>query len=102
MVKLSENELQDIIERDAPGSRLIHTVSQATSDDVSTDSGTPDLERLHDKHDSNAAADAPTDDGDVQIVTIGPKEATDPWDRGSAPKSVVISTKTKRIIGRQG
>jgi hypothetical protein len=105
MATLSNRELQDIIERDAPGSRLVDARPASAATDTDTDVGTPDLERLRGK-DGGAARDvahADSDDSDdVQIVTIAPKEAADPWDRGSAPKSVVISTKTKRIIGRQG
>ncbi len=33
---------------------------------------------------------------------VEPKSAPHPLDRGSRPKAVVISTRTKKIVGSQG
>jgi hypothetical protein len=116
MAKLSEEEVQEIIQREAPGTEVAPPPRSGAAVEPAADAGTPDLEHLQRKY--GDAADAPAaeraddghdpdaddedDDDDVEIVSVRPKEAADPWDRGATPKSVVISTKTKRIIGKQG
>jgi hypothetical protein len=42
------------------------------------------------------------DDDDVEIVSVAPEQPAEPWDRGARPKAVVVSSKEKRVIGRQG
>jgi hypothetical protein len=39
---------------------------------------------------------------DDEIVAVEPIEALHPWDRAARPKVVVISSKDKKIVGKQG
>lgn len=119
MAKLSREELEDIIERDAPGTRMVKR--DATADPRSVraqpEETTPDLETLRRKYLGTDAAPAATeeavgdaeddaagedDDDDDEIVAVEPAEPADPWDRGARAKAVVVSGKDKKIIGRQG
>ncbi len=42
------------------------------------------------------------EDEDEIVATASPNAGTDPWDPANQPKSVVISGKTKKVIGEQG
>lgn len=133
-MKLSREELNEIIERDLPGSKLLETASDSDlrSLRAPADLDSPDIETLRErflgkskqatamrasksaspaKRDTTAATDAKksiprrppkSDDDDVEIVIVTPKRPTEALDRGSRPKAVVVSSKEKKVIGRQG
>jgi hypothetical protein len=114
MAKLTQEELEEIIERDAPGHRI---VSRGQDEDllapsVTPDEGTPDLARLRLKFLGTDAVSDGADEvaegsdnpgsNDVEMVTIEPDERATPWDHGSKPKVVIVSGKQRKIIGSQG
>lgn len=121
MAKLPRDELERIVERDAPGHTLA-TPSEVQGDrptPVEPDESSPDIAALRAKYlgepAPEAAADA-ADDGavdeaadeggaeeaDDEIVPVTRTDAADPWDHASRPKTVVISGKDQKIIGSQG
>ena len=127
VAKLSREEIQQIVERDAPGSRLVERVpdedrlARATTGAgaVYVDDETPDLLTLRrrylgdpapDDHGDAAGVELPVDGEsnedsnavDDEIVLITPPGPADRWGRGPGPKSVVISGRERRIIGWQG
>jgi hypothetical protein len=103
---LAEQQLEKIIARDMPGYKLArrHLVDERRPE---PDEAAPDINALRKKYlgDSFSFADnaeseveQPQDAGDV-IVAVEPAEGSDDQIR---PKTVVISGKSKRVIGRQG
>jgi hypothetical protein len=73
---------------------------------IAVDAGTPDLERLRQKYLGRGTASVQarpdaTQDEDA-IVSVEPEEVQDPRDRAQRTKSVVVSGRAKRIVGRQG
>jgi hypothetical protein len=117
MAKLTSEELEEIIRRDAPGHRIVARAQDedAMAATVTPDEGTPDLAMLRKKFlgaeaASDNAAAVPQDDAadanpgsdNVEMVTIEPDERATPWDHGSRAKTVIVSGKEKRIIGSQG
>jgi hypothetical protein len=104
MARLTRRELEQIIARDLPGHELI-------SDDVEVPGRTPAAEPDEPGRDIAAlretylgAADGvrdPINEHD-QIVAVRAKGADDPYDHRSRPKTVVVSAREKRVIGRQG
>ena len=126
MAKLTRKKLQEIIEQADPSTQLVDT--KAAGDRPATtaaDFDTPDIEQLRSKFLGEDVAREPTKpakstksakksatarsakpkagpDDDISIVSVEKKQKTDPWDRGSRPKAVVVSDKEGRIIGRQG
>ncbi len=134
-MKLSREELNEIIERDVPGTRLVETSHDADPRVVRApaDLDSPDIDTLREKflgrskkkaNVSPVRASAPgkrraaksrdvakptparsspgDDDDDVEIVTVTPKRPVEALDRGARPKAVVVSSKAKKVIGRQG
>lgn len=123
MANLSDEEKRAIIERDLPGYRIVEGGGTSKSiapdaPEVKPEGGTPDVAALRRKYFGEEAADetgtpeavgsgatskglAPPDDDD-EIVPAEPTNKRDAWDRGSRPKSVVISGSQKKIIGSQG
>jgi hypothetical protein len=110
MARLKKNELESIISRDLPGYRLMsrgepHDAGEAH---VEPDEVAPDIDRLRQKYlgaDEPDGNDVRVDTGpntDDEIVSIQPATGADPFGRGSAPKKVVVSGRTRRVIGSQG
>jgi hypothetical protein len=123
MSKLSDDEKEAIIKRDLPGYKFIRDagVSKsivADSSRVEPEAGTPDIVALRKKYfgedvdypestgglskEVRFSGDPETTNDDDEIVTVQPENKRDAWDRGSQPKSVVISGAKKKIIGSQG
>jgi len=131
MGKLTREELQQIIERDLPGHRVVASQnepveeaisSDASSTDLGVEAATPDLATLRRKYlrkkylsedtlDAEEAADASVEaerladedsDDDDEIVLVASKNSSDPLDRRSQVKAVIVDTRTKKIIGAQG
>jgi hypothetical protein len=119
MAKLSRKQLQEIIEQADPNSKLVDTSAPADRPTAESDFDTPDLDQLRAKFlgadaaleptkptkkkaKASKAAKAPPAGEDVSIVSVEKKQKTDPWDRSSRPKAVVVSDDEGRIIGRQG
>jgi hypothetical protein len=116
MASLSDDELNEIIERDMPGHRLVRRAGDERADSGNAapdqvDDVSPDLAELREKYlgESADAASADTADStpkprntDDEIVIVEPKERTDPLDHGSRPKAIVVSGKERRVIGYQG
>jgi hypothetical protein len=127
VAKLTRKKLQEIIEQADPSTQLVDT--NAAGDRPATaaaDFDTPDIDQLRTKFlGENAAPEATkpaksakksakksataksakpkgASDDDISIVSVEKKQKSDPWDRGSRPKAVVVSDEEGRIIGRQG
>lgn len=130
MGKLSRKDLEEIVERDLPGSRLVEKAAGQDPEGLRAgpEEVTPDVAMLRRKYlgtdeaeagpgeeypgglESGAEADAGTaadEDGDddaddAEIVAVEPAAVADPLDRGSRAKSVVVSSRDRKIIGSQG
>jgi len=128
MAKLSKKELQQIIERNLPGHKIVEGAEKdegpagardpATSSGAQVEADTPDIASLRRKYLRKrfltaGGEDAPgtagafdeklgADSDDVDIVLVESKNSSDPLDRRSQIKAVLIDTKTKKIIGAQG
>lgn len=129
MSRMTDEEINDIIERELPGYRMSRSKLDTGEQDAmpsvaraKSDASTPALEKVRAKYlgkregksrsarstKSRRSRSAPRDevnpdlvaDDDV-IVAVEPSDR-DPLDRGARAKSVVVSAKEKRIIGRQG
>ena len=124
MAKLSRDELERIIEHDAPG----HTLASApeSQEERSTraepEESSPNIAALREKYLGEPAPLAPADElgaptgddaeeadagdageeADDEIVPVQRTDAADPWDHESRPKTIVVSGKDKKIIGSQG
>jgi hypothetical protein len=114
MARLSKPELEEIVARDLPGYVLVRQEespdarsAQAEPDDVG-----PDIEQLREKYlgtsegaagrGARAAEARDAETMDDAIVTVQPRETTDPFDHPSRPKTVVVSGTDRRIVGSQG
>ncbi|HJU56090.1 MAG TPA: hypothetical protein VJ715_16015 [Pyrinomonadaceae bacterium] len=131
MATLSKEEIEAIVERDMPGHRLVRGAADERADDSErsggnldsresgpdSDAASPNLDTLREKlrrrrggntrSDSqvDARASRESDDADDDediIVAVRPKVSRDPFDVGPRTKAVVISGRSKRVIGRQG
>lgn len=107
MTKMSRKKLQEIIEREEPGARLVEGAPGRDAERLAaTDFDTPDLAQLREKFlgpsDASASADADDDDDEIAIVSVEKGAKSDPLDRASRPKAFVVSEKEGRVIGRQG
>jgi hypothetical protein len=123
---LAKRELEEIIARDVPGYKLARQHAAQDYPSIEPDESSPDIESLrakylgseaeqdfgaldgvdHLQHEDNpgpagevAAGDA---DSDAMIVAIEPEAEADAFDAATRPKTVVISGRSKRVIGRQG
>ena len=125
MAKLSKQEIEEIVERDMPGYKVVqHETPDADerAAERNADQVAPDIDTLREKylgesensaaesenpgHEADAspetAADDAGDNADDAIIAVQPKEAGDPFDHAARPKSVVVSGKDRRVIGSQG
>jgi hypothetical protein len=123
MERIPEDELERIIERDAPGYTLARPregederVVRAEPEETSPDIETLRKKYLGDAESADAADDAgesanldsedaesPTENtAEDEIVAVRPKKPGDPYDQPARPKTVVVSGKDRRIVGRQG
>jgi hypothetical protein len=112
MAKLPKDELEKIIERDAPGHALAPTPEG--QDEPATraepEESSPDIAALREKYlgeappgDAGEAADGGgTEEADDEIVPVQRTDGADPFDHASRPKTVVVSGEDKKIIGSQG
>lgn len=121
MAKLTRKQLEAIVKKEAPGYHIARQSGAADAREalVKPDEITPDLDQLKKKYggENPGGADAgprktakaasksarkssAAPDG-AQIVALESDRPADPWDRGSRPKSIVVSD-SGRIIGRQG
>ena len=119
MTKLSNEETNKIVKRDLPGYKLVG--HESTEDGPNSDSikakpdvGTPDFRELRRKYfgtpeepevESDARLGKPGGySGDTsnedELVQVTPENSADPLDRGSRPKSIVISN--GEVKGSQG
>jgi len=122
MAKMKKEEIDKIIKRDMPGHRMVKKAkpqggADARPSAVPTEAGTPDLQQLRQKyqkstnpHGVNAATrksnynpgdNNPASDDD-EIVAVEPENPTDTWGRNLRRKTVVISGREKKIVGKQG
>jgi hypothetical protein len=121
MAKLTRDQLQEIVERDAPGMKLVDRNPEADALTVraSPDLDSPDIDELRAKYLGPAEAPASDaaprrarrgaraepadadDDDDVEIVSLTPEKA-DARDRVNQTKAIVVSGNKGRIIGQQG
>jgi hypothetical protein len=122
MSKLPRDELESIIERDAPGHTLASPPEgqEARSTRAEPEESSPDIAALREKYLGESAARDTAEEGapsagadqpdtgvsaeepDDEIVPVQRTDAADPWDHESRPKTIVVSGKDKRIIGSQG
>jgi hypothetical protein len=111
MAQLSKQDLEEIIERDMPGYALAYEAPPHAGDRpaaVAPDEVGPDIAVLREKFlgeqpaGAGDAAVATPPDSDDQIVAVRPKDSSDPFDHGGRPKTVVVSGRDRRVVGRQG
>ena len=124
MPDLGYKEIAAIIQRDMPGYRLAQReetlADNQPANEAAPDAVSPDLTTLYRKYfghkveqsDVDAYADALAHDAQnlehgldadkERIVTVEPEHPFDPLDRGARPKTVVVSTEKKSVIGFQG
>lgn len=122
MTKLSNEETNKIVKRDLPGYKLVEKVGPESDDGQpgydsaksKPDIGTPDFRELRHKYfgtteepafESDARLGKPDGNpGDTssedELVQVTPENSADPLDRGSRPKSIVISN--GEVKGSQG
>ena len=130
MAQLSHNELQEIIDQDLPGYRVVERLTHAEDTPrPKADRSGPSISKLREKYlgarrtagsrddsenaesgDAPGASDEPggteSDDdpenAEDSIVVVERAETSDPFDHRSRPKTVVVSGKDRRVIGSQG
>jgi hypothetical protein len=127
MAPMKREEIEEILQRDMPGYRLVRRGlaprGGLDARPLLAQGGTPDLDTLKRKYlrdkyravdatisetgeaesEASDASNSPDTLGDEdEIVAVEPETAPHPWDRASRPKVVVISGKEKRIVGHQG
>jgi hypothetical protein len=129
MTKMPRERLEEIIKGDMPGARLVERAPDADPRSVRADAeaDSPELDALRRKYlgdsetgspsdgdeasasepappnDTSGTGEEPNDEGyEDEIVSYAPESPADPLDRGARPKTVVISGKDEKIIGRQG
>jgi hypothetical protein len=117
---MKKGELEKVVRRDMPGYRLARKPKTRAGVDSprprpAASAGTPDLEALKRKYAPRQGANAVAADAaaravaarpgtveDDEIVAVEPESAPHPWDRAARPKAVVVSARSKRIVGKQG
>jgi hypothetical protein len=111
MERLSKEELERIIERDLPGHELVSEVDPADHEAAAEpDAVGPDIAALREKFlgagaggsDAAAAPPAAALNEHDQIVAVREKDVDDPYDHRARPKTVIVSGRDKRVVGRQG
>jgi hypothetical protein len=128
MAKLSKQEIEEIVQRDMPGYKVVHH-EEGTDEravEASPDEVAPDIDTLREKYlgdSENTAAEGNNPDGegsepapvetenhtdsdeentDDAIVAVQPEQTSDPFDHAARPKTIVVSGKDRRVIGSQG
>jgi hypothetical protein len=112
MEPLSKQELEEIIERDLPGHELASDETYpADAPRVDAEEPGLDIAALRERFLGSAAgaddiaaldaAPAAVNEHD-QVVAVRPKNGGDPFDQRARPKTVVISGRDRRVVGRQG
>ncbi len=118
MQRLSQSDIEEIIRQEKPGFRVLDETQEpaAARDshyvDVPVADQTPDIETLRELYlgsrPAGSTSDAPAtptterDSGETQVVVIVPAITATPHDRGPGPKSVLVSSRTKRVTAVQG
>jgi hypothetical protein len=114
MAKLTKEEAAQIVTRELKGYHVT-SASQAAVDAFkglrsSPDASTPDLAALRKKYLNQSTPESDelpngrgwnNDDDDV-IVTVEPEHPADPFSRSARPKTKIVSSSKKTIIGSQG
>jgi len=121
MAKMKKEEIESIVRRNMPGFRVAskagpRAAADAAKNRAAADANTPDLDALRRKflrgdsqtaagRDANrrkaAAPQVPQVDDD-EIIAIEPTDALDARDRATRSKAIVVSGRSKRIVGKQG
>jgi hypothetical protein len=114
MAKLTQEQAAQIVTTELKGYRVISSSRSAVDafkgQFSSPDASTPDLATLRNKYlkQSTPAPDElpngrdwHSDDDDV-IVTVEPEHPADPFSRSARPKTKIVSSSKKTIIGSQG
>jgi len=130
MAKLSKQEIEEIVQRDMPGYKVVQHEEGADERAVEAnpDEVAPDIDTLREKYlgdsentasegsnpggegneptpveaDAENPPDSDEDNTDDAIVAVQPEQISDPFDHASRPKTVVVSGKDRRVIGSQG
>ena len=117
MAKLTDEELQEIVQRDLPGRRVVRRASRFAADAArdaasNAEAQAPSLADLRRKYLGEedggitpdfAALDAGhTNNTDDEIVVTSSAQGSDPWRRGAGPKAAVVSGSERKVIGAQG
>jgi hypothetical protein len=115
MGPMPDDELEQIIEHDAPGYTLARprgpddeAAGRERGVSAEPEETSPDIDALRRKYlgDDADAAEADVgaldDESDDEIVAVRPANPSDPFDQPARPKTVVVSGKDKRIVGQQG
>ena len=107
MGKLTDEEIQSILDRDAPGTRIINGPAAFASEPP--DAASPDLDELlgrktePDDECERSDSAPPNDEGGPDetdgIVAVEP-DPPNRWGRGQGPKAAVLSE--GRVVGFQG
>lgn len=128
MSRLTKRELDEIVDRDLPGYRVVQRSepSEENAPQLEADQVAPDIEELREKYlgddgdvggepDSHRAG-APSgrrsasgsrgtgvaSNKDDEIIVVEPKNSDAPFDHPARPKTVVVSGKDGRVVGSQG
>lgn len=115
MAQLSKTALNKIVARDLPGYEVMKRNSAADrAAHAAADEVAPDISKLRQKYlgksappnadSAKPAADSkgPAANTDDEIVVVQRRNTDNPFDHPSRPKTVVVSGKSKRVIGSQG
>jgi hypothetical protein len=117
MAKLSKEEIEEIVERDMPGYKVVQHEegTDERAPEAGVDEVAPDIDTLREKYlgktenpgheaDTSPTTDADDDEADADdaIVAVQPNETADAFDHAARPKSIVVSGKDRRVIGSQG
>ena len=118
MAKMKKEEIESIVRRNMPGFRVASKAGQRAAADAAqnrtaADANTPDLDALRRKFlrgDSQESAGQVADRrtsqtpqvDDDEIIVVEPTDALDARDRATRSKAIVVSGRSKRIVGKQG
>jgi len=111
MPRMTREQLQQIVSKELPGKRIVGERSDIDTRQQPAPEGSteelPDLLREYGIRPSEQASssDSARPNGDIDddaIVAVEDEHVSDPWRSESRPKAVVISGRTKRVIGQQG
>jgi hypothetical protein len=110
MARLPKREIEKIVERDMPGYTVVQQGAEGEdrARPAEPDETAPDIGALRQKYlgpDAASDEDAPDDDSpntDDEIVVVQRKGAADRFGGQGRPKTVVVSGKSRKVIGSQG